>query len=165
MCLYFHINYSSSNGHGIFIMKMHHPVMLEDGTERFLLTNGACFMGSRKVYYTGMNNNQVVLHVHEAGADLGESIFLDKSVVEFEAVHVLIDTLIEGMGSNPDRTISIFHRGETDEYILLVGHTQMGAALFIIDKKNRSVDEPTLLLLPYDKTGLEVATSLLKLIK
>lgn len=148
-------------------MKLHHPIILEDETERFLLSNGSYHMHDRIHYYIGTNNEQVVLHSHKSGDEFGESIFLDKNVQEFEAVHSLMDVLIEGMSGSLNKGPVIYHKATCSGYVVITGHSgtynQDTATLAIYQESHFS--EATLINLPYNRVSLEVVKDLLKLIK
>ena len=144
-------------------MKLPHPVALEDSTERFLITEGSCFITDHAYYYVGLNREQVVLHIHVKGRKYGESVFLDKALGEFMAVHALVDLLIEGMGTQTSPTNQQFHKVLCDGYVVEVGHSNKLAKISLYEYE--STYDVSEVGLPYNRTGLEIATELLRLFK
>ena len=144
-------------------MRINNPIILEDEVERFIAYNANVEIGNGIYYYTGTNNTQAFIHTHSTGDKLGESIFLDKGLQEIEAVHVLIDLLIEGMGTKVDVEGEVYHKADCDGYTIFVGHAGERANLAIFATGYPT--EATVISLPYNRTGLTVAHNLLTQLK
>lgn len=146
-------------------MKLHHPIYLEDRSGRFLVLNGEVELGKGIYYYTGISNGIVFIHSHKAGDKLGTTVYLRSRVEEFEAVHALVDLLIEGMGVRPDDGCDVAHIAFLPHDIQIrVQHClkYYGRATISSVSKYGDCDSVGL---PYNKTGLRTATNLLRIIK